>query len=213
MACLHCTPGENGFRITDIRDGDAIQLPWELESGTLAKATVWDDTLEVVHAPIAVSAWFADKLGVACSLVFMPNGSRRTVDPRYATGINSFSDGFPYLILSQASLDDLNARMDVALSMERFRPNIVIAGGDAHQEDLWKEIAVGNARFDLVKPCGRCAITTTDQRTGERGKEPLRTLATYRRRKGTEGAVVVDFGMNAMAIDNGSVRVGDLVTA
>ena len=90
--------------------------------------------------------------------------------------------------------------------MERFRPNIVIAGGEAYQEDAWKEITIGNARFSLVKPCMRCAITTTDQRTGDRGKEPLRTLATYR--SYNNGVL---FGMNAMAIGDGTVCVGDLV--
>ena len=118
----------------------------------------------------------------------------------------------PHLIISQASLDDLNARMEIPLPMERFRPNIVIAGGSAFQEDGWKEVSIGTTRFALVKPCGRCVITTTDQRTGERGKQPLRTLATYRRRKGVEVEVKVDFGMNAMALKGDVVRVGDLVT-
>ena len=125
------------------------------------------------------------------------------------------SDGFPYLILSQASLDDLNERIapsgspdgGVTIPMDRFRPNLVIAGGDAFQEDGWKEIGIGDVRFQLVKPCARCVVTTTDQRTGERGKEPLRTLATYRR----DGEKVL-FGMNAMGSVSGMIRVGDEVT-
>ncbi|HMC97582.1 MAG TPA: MOSC N-terminal beta barrel domain-containing protein, partial [Flavobacteriales bacterium] len=191
MACLHCSPLDHGFRVTDVRDGDAIYLPWAIEGeGTVAR--IWNDRVTVCHAPIGISAWFVEKLGVTCSLVFMPDIMQRKVDPRYANGITSLSDGFPYLIISQASLDDLNARMAHPLPMDRFRPNVVIAGGHAFQEDDWQEIIIGNtmpggrqARFALVKPCGRCAITTTDQRTGERGKEPLRTLATYRRRAGT----------------------------
>ena len=221
LACLHCSALPNGFRVTDVRDGDHIDLPWELIDGPLATCQIWDDTVEVGHAPMEVSAWFAEKIGSACSLTFMPDAAQRPVDARYATGITSLSDGFPYLIVSQASLDDLNKRGAswahehmgtwATIPMERFRPNIVIDGCDAFQEDLWKEIAIGACRFNVVKPCGRCPITTTDQRTGERSKEPLRMLATYRRRKGTD-EVKVDFGMNAMAFGRGVLRVGDLVT-
>ena len=215
MACLHCAPISDGFRVTDVRDGDAIDLPWSLKEGVEAHVKVWDDEVTALLAPIDVSAWFSRKLGITAVLVFMPDGSTRPTNEVYATGLTSLSDGFPYLILSQASLDDLNARMPRPLPMDRFRPNIVIAGGEAFQEDAWKEIAIGAAvpdgsqvRFSLVKPCFRCPITTTDQRTGERGKEPLRTLATFRR-EGNE----VRFGMNAMAIGGEVVRVGDLVNA
>ncbi|MBK6832156.1 MAG: MOSC domain-containing protein [Flavobacteriales bacterium] len=230
MACLHCTPITNGLRVTDVRDGDHIDVPLGLHVGARSRARVFDDEVDVQHSPTNVSAWFAEKLNVTCSLVFMPDRAQRPVDTRYATGLTSLSDGFPYVVLSQASLDDLNAR-GVSWShtrmtpvrgpgqawahvpMDRFRPNIVIKGGSAFQEDGWKEIRIGSARFALVKPCGRCVIPTTDQLTGERSKEPTRTLATYRRRPGTEGEVKVDFGMNAMAVSGDVVHVGDLVTA
>jgi uncharacterized protein YcbX len=221
MACLHCSPTENGFHVTDIRDNDSIVLPWELDRGETQRASVWSDEVDVLTTPVEVSAWFADKLGITCGLVYMPESAHRAVDPTYATGITSLSDGFPYLILSQASLDDLNARIPSAdphigpsahLPIDRFRPNIVIAGGSAFQEDGWKEIAIGDARFSMLKPCARCAIPTIDQRTGERGKEPTRTLATYRRRAGPEGQVKVEFGMNAMASEGLLVRTGDVVS-
>lgn len=213
MACLHCSPITNGFRVRDVRDDDHIDLPLALTDGPTSRSRVFDDEVDVLHSSTHVSAWFAEKLDASCSLVFMPDTAHRPVDARYATGINSLSDGYPYLILSHASLEDLNGRMAKALPMDRFRPNIVIKGGSAFQEDGWKEIGIGSARFALVKPCGRCVIPTTDQHTGERSKEPTRTLATYRRRPGTEGEVKVDFGMNAMAISGDVVRVGDLVTA
>lgn len=213
MACLHCTPTADGFRVTDVRDGERIDLPLKLTDGPTSRARVFDDEIEVLHSPTDVSAWFAEKLDATCSLVFMPDSARRPVDERFAIGINSLSDGFPYLILSQASLDDLNNRMEMPLPMDRFRPNIVIKGGSAFQEDGWKKIGIGSACFALVKPCGRCVIPTTDQLTGARSEEPTRTLATYRRHAGTEGEVKVDFGMNAMAIGGDVVRVGDLVTA
>ena len=213
MACLHCSPIADGFRVVDVRDGDHIDLPLMLTGGPMSRGRVFDDEVDVIHSSTTVSAWFAEKLDLTCSLVFMPDNTRRSVDPRYATGITSLSDGFPYLILSQASLDDLNGRMTKAIPMDRFRPNIVVNGGSAFQEDGWKEIGIGSSRFALVKPCGRCVIPTTNQLTGGRSKEPTRTLATYRRRAGTESEVKVDFGMNAMAMNGAEVRVGDLVRA
>ncbi|MBK6341198.1 MAG: MOSC domain-containing protein [Flavobacteriales bacterium] len=206
MACLHCAPSPNGFTVTDVRDGDRIKLPWTLDEGEGKRAQVWNDSVDVLHAPIPMSAWFAQKLGIACSLVFMPDAAHRPVDATYASGGTSLSDGFPYLILSQASLDELNSRLVSPLPMDRFRPNLMIAGGAPFQEDAWKSIAIGAARFNLVKPCARCVITTTDQRTGERGNEPLRTLAGYRHVNGK-----VMFGMNAMGLAGDVVRVGDLV--
>lgn len=213
MACLHTAPLAHGFRVTDIRTGDAIDLPWWLDTGEELAVRVFDDALTAVRADATISAWFTERLGTSMHLVFMPDRSHRNVDPAYAQGITSLSDGYPYLILSQASLDDLNARIrsygepGADLGMERFRPNLVIAGGEAFQEDGWKEITIGTARFALVKPCGRCVIPTTDQRTGERGKEPTRTLASYRKRGNG-----VYFGMNAMATEGASVRVGDPVS-
>lgn len=216
LACLHCTSLADGFRVTDVRDAAVIEVPWSLTFGATTRAMVFNDAVDVLHAPVEVSAWFADQLGIACSLVYMPDASVRPTDPTYADARTSLSDGYPYLILSQASLEDLNVRgtawahghMDtwVHVPMNRFRPNIVVAGGLPYQEDGWRGALIGAVRFDLVKPCGRCIITTTDQRTGERGKEPLRTLASYR----TVGNKVL-FGMNAVAQQDGVVRVGDLV--
>lgn len=206
MACLHCMPIADGFRVTDARTGDSLDLPFGLESGMSAQASIWSDSVRVLVAPLSWSAWFSQRIGANARLVFMPDATRRAMDMRCAEGLTSLSDGFPFLILSQASLDDLNARMPAPLPMNRFRPNLVIAGGVPYQEDVWRGISVGAVRFSLVKPCARCAIPTTDQQTGERGKEPLRTLATYR---ATDGKVL--FGMNAVAHGGGTVRAGDLV--
>lgn len=224
MATLHCSPMPDGFRVTDTREGGTIDLPWSIDQGASRRARVWSDEVDVVHAPVGVSAWFADRLGITCSLVHMPESTERPINPTYAQGITALNDGYPYLIISQASLADLDQRITANGHMvtwphghmndwphghmERFRPSIVIEGGEAYQEDGWKEISIGSARFRLVKPCSRCAITTTDQRTGERGKEPLRTLATYRK-QGNE----VNFGMNAVVLEGGVVRVGDAVLA
>ncbi|HEX2617481.1 MAG TPA: MOSC N-terminal beta barrel domain-containing protein [Flavobacteriales bacterium] len=209
MALLHTAPSANGFTVTDIRTGEAIELPWTI-TGPTEKARVWDDVVEVVHAPHPFTHWFMQRLPRVAALVYQPDSTHRPVDPHYAQGQTSLSDGFPYLIASQRSLDDLNARLPSPIPMDRFRPNLVVSGGQAFQEDGWRDIAIGTARFALVKPCARCVITTTDQRTAERGKEPLRTLATFRRRAGAPEKV--DFGMNAMQVDGDVVRVRDLVS-
>jgi len=217
MACLHTSALPAGFRVTDIRDTRSLDLPWRINEGERIAARVWDDAVEALIGDPSWNRWFSERLGRSVRLVYMPDAAKRPTDPRYAEGLTSLSDGFPYLIISQASLDDLNERGTAwahaqmgtwaHVPMDRFRPNLVIAGGDAFQEDEWKEIRVGAVRFKLVKPCARCVVTTTDQRTGERGKEPLRTLATYRR----NGEKVL-FGMNAMGSASGMIRVGDEVT-
>ncbi len=211
MACLHTTPLEQGFRITDVRSGDTLELPWLLESGASWQAQVWSDPVEVITAEEHLSAWFSVRLGAKVRLVHMPDRSVRPTDARYADATTSLSDAFPYMLLSQTSLDDLNLRLAEKdrVPMDRFRPNLVIAGGTPFQEDGWRRIGIGTAAFELVKPCARCVITTTDQRTGVRGIEPLATLAQYRRRPTDQNKL--DFGMNAIATSGRTIRVGDAV--
>ena len=156
----------------------------------------------------SVSGWFSDFLGFDVKLVLMPASSSRKVDPDYAINGESvsFADGMPYLILGQSSLDELNSRLEVAVKMNRFRPNLVFSGGRAFFEDEIKKIKIGLVDFQIVKPCARCVLTTIDQDTGMQGKEPLKTLATYRTINNN-----VLFGQNAIALNSGSVKVGDQV--
>ncbi len=208
MACLHTSPLLDGFKVADVRKGGHIMLPWILEEGETHRVSVWSDQLKALIANDDINEWFSEALAQRVLLAYMPDKTKRRTDGRYAEGLNSLSDGFPYLVVSQASLDDLNAKLAIdgatSVPMDRFRPNLVIAGGDAFQEDEWTEIFIGEVPFALVKPCARCVIVTTDQKTGERGKEPLRTLATYR----TKGKKVM-FGVNAVALEGGSIRAGD----
>lgn len=206
MACLHTAPLHRGFRVLDRRSEALISIPWKLTKGPVVRVTVWSDAMEAIEAPPTYSAWFSERLGRTLRLVHMPEASHRTIDPATGQGITSFSDSHPYLIISQASLDALNARLEVPLPMDRFRPNLVIAGGEAFQEDGWQRIRIGTAGFDVVKACARCVITTTDQDTGQRGPEPLRALSLFRRR-GND----VLFGMDAIADASGTVRAGDAV--
>ncbi|MCW5899502.1 MAG: MOSC domain-containing protein [Flavobacteriales bacterium] len=206
MARLHCAPAADGFRVTDLRDGAAIDLPWTIATHRKERVNIWDDALDALHGEARWDLWFSDRLEREVRLVHMPDASQRPTDPTYARAFTSLSDGFPYLAISQASLDELNARMSSPIPMDRFRPNLVIAGGSAFQEDAWRDVMIGSARFQFVKPCARCVITTTDQRTGARGKEPLRTLATFR----SAGQKVM-FGMNVVGDVSGKIRAGDAV--
>lgn len=187
-----------------------IEVPLAIPMGETKEATLWGDVFPVSLYKEEVDQWFSGVLGRECHLVYMHEESRRPADPKYVSGgeIVSMADGYPHLIIGQASLDQLNEKLEakgeVALPMDRFRPNLVFTGGEAHEEDHWKELQIGEVDFLAVKPCARCNLTTINQETAEVGKEPLRTLATYRK----EGAKIL-FGMNLIHKGSGTLRVGD----
>lgn len=163
---------------------DRVAIPLEPDPLSLRNASlgVWSDRFRGFFAEGLASEWLSDQLGHAVRLAFMPETSKRHADTRYAPKGQyvSFADGFPFLMIGQASLDELNGRLKVPLGMERFRPNFVFTGSPPYHEDTWSDFMIGSIPFQCVKPCARCSITTTDQTTGERGKEPLQTLSTYR---------------------------------
>ena len=165
---------------------------------------IWKDVVVANPAAPEVHAWFSTYLGLACRLVFMRNESQRVVDPAFGSGIVSFADGYPLLLTSVASLHALNARMEHPVEMTRFRPNIVVTATEPFAEDGWRRIRVGRVSFRVVKPCTRCVVATIDQETAEQGKEPLRTLARFRKR----GANVY-FGQNLIPEGTGDICVGD----
>jgi uncharacterized protein YcbX len=178
--------------------------------GPRREVIVWRDHCQAVDQGDEAAGWFSDFLGRPCRLVRLPDDVTRPVKPRYARRPGdqvAFADGFPFLLLSEESLADLNARLAAPLEMRRFRPNIVVAGAGAYAEDGWRRLRIGALTFDVVKPCQRCAITTVDQATAERGVEPLRALATYRQVRGG-----VLFGQNVIHDATGCLHVGDAVT-
>jgi len=174
------------------------------------EVTVWKNTVDALPAPAEADAWISTFLGMPARFVFMDEACVRAVDPTYAKPGDevSFADAFPLLLISQAALDALNAKLATPVPMLRFRPNLVVAGTEPHAEDEWKRIRIGDVEFDLVKPCSRCVFTTVDFMRGgfDPSGEPLRTLITYRR--GERG---VTFGQNVIARGEGIVRVGDPV--
>ena len=157
------------------------------------------------------AGWLSEWLGRAVRLVRFDPRARRLCNPAYAgtSGAHTaFADAYPLLVTSEASLEDLNSRLAIPLPMNRFRPNLVLSGIEAYDEDHIDEIRIGRSMLKLVKPCTRCRTTTTDQATAEVGIEPLPTLAVYRRDDALDG---VTFGMNAIVAAGADeiIRVGD----
>src|SRR3954470_20091876 len=187
-----------------------LEVPVHPSPTVLTRVTIWDDSCEATWVGEGAARWFSELLGCAASLVYMPGRTLREANPVYApSGTRvSFADAYPILLISEESLADLNRRLSVPLPMDRFRPNVVVGGCAPFEEDRWRSIQIGDVPLQVVKPCDRCVITTTDQDTAERGKEPLRTLATYRN---VDGKVL--FGQNVVHQDRGWLRVGDEVHA
>lgn len=215
--------GRTQPRLTLVRaraDGDGLQLdapgmptlrvPTPGAGAPRRGVRVWDDRIDAVVADARADAWLSDFLGAPTRLAWMDAAARRPIDADGARPGDevSFADGFPLLLLSQGSLDGLNARLAQPVSMRRFRPNLVVDGVDAHAEDGWTRLRIGGVAFDVVQDCTRCVFTTVDPERGERDAsgEPLRTLAGYRRRDAG-----VTFGRNVIPRGEGLLRVGDEV--
>ncbi|MEH6307365.1 MOSC domain-containing protein [Olivibacter sp. CPCC 100613] len=184
-----------------------IKIPFDLVNAQQEEVVIWDDTCQAVSVSREVDAWFSEALGFACKLVYMPDSTEREVDQRYAPKgmITSFSDAYPFLMIGQASLDDLNSRLEIALPIDRFRPNILFTGGTPFEEDRMHRIRIGeHVYFSGVKLCARCVMTTIDQQNAEKSKEPLKTLATYRSKDRK-----ILFGQNLIHHGRGMIRLGD----
>lgn len=165
---------------------------------------VWGDEFEALTTTPALDGWFSTAVGEPARLLWL---GRRS--PRYRQRIGrrvSFADGYPLMLISQASLDDLNTRMATAQRMAQFRPNLVIAGTAPYAEDGWKRIRIGALELAVDAPCSRCAMVTVDPATGEflPRREPLRTLAGYRR--GPDGKI--HFGQNLIPLGDGGLELG-----
>ncbi|GHC47099.1 MOSC domain-containing protein [Streptomyces cinnamoneus] len=206
---------DGGVRLTapGLAPLDVPVPPHGDEAGT-TPVEIFEDKVEAVRAGAAADAWLTAYLGTGARLLYMDDPARRRpADPRYAAPGDtvSFADGYPLLLTTTASLQELNSLIAAGdhpgegpLPMDRFRPNVVVDGTEPWAEDGWRRVRIGEVAFRVVKPCGRCVVTTTDQRTAERGKEPLRTLARHHR----IGKKLV-FGQNLIPEHTGVVRVGD----
>lgn len=200
---------------TDFRDGGLVleapgmgELPAAaLAPGAEGEGEVWEDRVRVEDQGEEAAAWLTAFLGRPCRLVRAALSFRRDVrlgGQVVAEDGVAFADAFPFLVLGEASLQDLNGRLPRPVAVERFRPNLVVAGAAPYAEDRWRRIRIGTVAFDLVKPCARCTIPAVDPETGERGREPLAALAAYRRREGK-----VYFGVNAVHRGEGLLTAGE----
>jgi hypothetical protein len=179
--------------------------------GSLRKqVTLWKDRCSAAWAGEAVDRWFSQYLGEPASLVYVDAWMERPVDPQYARKEDqvAFADSFPLLLLSTASLEELNRRLPRPVTVEHFRPNLVVEGCEPFAEDSWRRLRVGSVELEVVKPCARCVFTTVDPLTGVKATdgEPLRTLSGFRR---VDGKVM--FGQNVLVRRPGTLQVGDPV--
>ena len=190
-----------------------LEVAFKEPPGPLRTVTVWRDSCAAVDEGAAAAELFSRHLGCDARLVRLAAAAARPMVASSARrgeicGFVSFADAFPFLLVSEASLEELNRRLAVPVPMDRFRPNIVVSGCGPHAEDGWRRVLIGDVPFRVAKPCARCSITTTDQKTGERGPEPLKTLSAYRK---LDGKIV--FGQNLVHEGKGTVRVGDELRA
>lgn len=178
-------------------------------SEAFIKAEIWDDEVEVSEVDPTISQWFSSILGETCRLVTFPEVNQRRIDPAYSPDDRnvSLADGYPILMISQESLDLLNSKLKEAVSMIRFRPNLVVSGGQSHEEDSLRRFRIGRNIFAAVKPCARCVLTTVDPETGKIGEEPLKTLSSYRK-QGSK----INFGMNIIPLDYDTLQEGDEIS-
>jgi len=202
---------ENGIKVRNEQSQEAILIPFLPSSIKAEKIQVWDDSFDATEVSNELSTWFSDFLKKEVRLMYQPDESKRNVDELYRVqdkDVVSAADGYPILIISEGSLNDLNARLSEPVEMLRFRPNIVLEGIAAYSEDKLGRLGLGEAEIIGVKNCSRCIMITNKLDGSQRDKEPFKTLANYRRVGGK-----VLFGRNFLVAKHGKVNVGMEATA
>lgn len=209
MALLTVALTATGLAISHkLKPSLRLAIPFVPTTTNSMTVRVFDDFVTAVEVSQAANDWLSDVLKQKLRLVYMPDTSERKVDTKYIEGhIVSFADGYPILGISEASLEDLNNRLDDPVPMNRFRPNFVFKNAAAFAEDTWSEFMIGKVNFKGVKSCGRCIITTVNQATAQKGKEPLHTLSQYRK----VGKKVL-FGQSIVPLSSdGRVSIGEQI--
>jgi uncharacterized protein YcbX len=192
-----------GLRIRHPERGEIVARESGFAAEPLATA-VWGDEFAALTTTPALDEWFSAVLGAPVRLLWLGPQSQR-----YRAKIGrtlSFADGYPMLLISQASLDDLNTRTERTHRMAQFRPNLVVTGTAPYAEDGWSRIRIGTLELAVAKPCARCVVVTVDPATGEflPGREPLRTLGRYRRGPDRQ----IWFGQNLVPLSDGELELG-----
>ena len=206
MALLEVAIVEQGLHLSAVGHGEVTA---QVEHNKNMSVTVWGDVVKAAGYSQQVDRWCSDFMGTLCHLVYMADSCKRSIDPDYSLNNGdevSFADGFPVLLVSEASLDRLNSEMEIPVPMSRFRPNIVVSGCEPFAEDGWKSIRTQHTELQIVKSCSRCQIPTFDQETGlqPNSTEPLKTLKRIHAwdRK-------IFFGQNAIPTRTGNLSLGE----
>jgi len=176
------------------------------------KVHLWDDIIEGQYCAKQYDQWLSQFLATPCQLIYFGDHSKRQVKARQEP--LAFADGYPLLLISQASLDDLNSRLIQQqlspVDMAQFRTNLVVNYGEAYQEDSWQHIRIGEVEFEIIKPCSRCVFTTVNPQTGDKddAMQPLKTLRQYRQSPHKKSIM---FGQNLVALNSGRLSVNDTI--
>lgn len=198
---------ENGrLEFTHRIKKEKLGLDIERNTGVKTEVVIWNDRVSARYADGQADEWFSEMIGVKCRMVYMTDDTYRPVDNRFAYGneIVSFADAYPFLLIGQSSLDELNSRLIEKIPVNRFRPNLVFSGGNPFDEDRIKSFVIGNITFYPVKPCARCVVTTINQENAQKYEEPLKTLSEYR---SVDNKVM--FGQNLVHSGYGTISVGN----
>lgn len=203
--------GDDGLKITaPTGDGNPAEVTLDLAkpaSGPATEISLWKDRVQVASVDAAVDAFFSDYLGEPVMLATNAPGFTRTRHKDVGSFSLGMADGYPLLIISEASLADLNSRLDNPVVMARFRPNVVVSGCEAFAEDSWQQFSIGETRFQNAGTCERCVLINVDPATAETSKEPFKTLVSYRRVDGE-----ARFGINAVYDRPGTIQKGQPIT-
>ncbi len=213
MATLKVEIADGNLNVFD--DSESVEIAVNPDGNETARVKIWSSFCRADVYDKAVNEWFSEVLQAQCRLVKMPDETIRKVSYFYAVNKDdhvSFADGYPFLLIGEGSLNDLNRRLETPVPMNRFRPNFTVENIEPFAEDNWRKIKIGENIFHAVKPCARCVITTIEQETGQKqGVEPLKTLAAYRIPKRSVKKKIL-FGQNLIAEKAGGIiSVGDQI--
>ncbi len=207
MSLINVELLEDGLKISHkFKNFDPLFILYDDYVEDEVEVKIWDDVCPALPVSNTADCWFSKALNTPCKLVYMHDSSKRMVDKKYTSDSKmvGFADGYPFLLIGQSSLDDLNSKLITPVPMNRFRPNIVFKGGEPFEEDNIKTFKINEIKFSAVKPCARCSITTVNQETSGTGTEPLLTLSKYRK---FDNKVL--FGQNLVHEGSGIICIGD----
>ena len=212
MATIQTALKDNGLILS--HQDKEIKVPKASNESRSMPVTVWSDNLNAQLLSQEVDEWLSKVLGKACHLVYMPKSAERQIDKDFSQDKQyfSFADAFPILLVSQASIDDLNQRLEKQVNINRFRPNIVVDGIAAFAEDLWSDFTINEIEYHMAKPCSRCIMPSINQANGIQDNVKLLSVLNKYRKFDKK----IKFGVNILykdlsKVNNQYIRVGDTI--